>query len=185
MEVIHSLETFLKKQTKTLNVHSWVMQHQTIVYMYQMRHLLYRIEIIVCVTEFSHGSLQVFWPLTESKNYFLHCLHVCFSLSTTEEELFHWLNLHETCNGTRKETDGRETTGKRKERSDPILKEMLRLGAKKIDLSLEEKAMGRRKTRTQHDWIQIVKRNRLVAFERNDFTWKVNQEENHAWVLPS
>lgn len=38
------------------------------------------------VTEFSHGSLQVFWPLTESKNYFLHCLHVCFSLSTTEKK---------------------------------------------------------------------------------------------------
>lgn len=38
---------------------------------------------IVCVTgvtEFSHWYLQVFWPLTESKNYFLHCLHVCFSL---------------------------------------------------------------------------------------------------------
>lgn len=55
---------------------------------------------------------------------------MCFSLSTTEKELFRRLNLHEPRNVTRKERNKRrETTGKRKERSGPILKEIVRLGA--------------------------------------------------------
>lgn len=125
---------------------------------------------IVCVTgvtEFSHWYLQVFWPLTESKNYFLHCLHVCFSLSTTEKELFRRLNLHEPRNVTRKERQEKRDYWEKEREVRPNFKRNGAIGSKKKKaLPLEENAKGRRKKRTRHDCIQIVKRNRLVAFER-------------------
>lgn len=77
--------------------------------------------------------------------------------------LFHWLNLHEPCNVTRKDDWEKEREVR------PNFKKNGESRSKNIgpSPSFRGQKQGRQEEeRAKHDCIQILKRNRLVAFER-------------------